>query len=372
MSKLRVSTVFSGIGSIEFALKRLQIQHEIIFACDNGGITIDVDIINEQKKVFKMKNFSQKKEYVDQLINQSKKTNFVKKSYLANYDLDEDKFFHDIRLLDGKDFANKVDLFVGGSPCQSFSIVGDQKGFIDERGNLFFDFLRLVKSIQPKVFIYENVKGLFTHDKKRTWTIISDRFERLEGYSITHQIINALDFQIPQNRSRVFIVGVKSNRKFVFPSGEILKYKLSDFLEDNCRFGSFKSNPIDGRLVLENIPGNVDQKNILSPAVMKYVLAGGTKGFYQKPEIDLKVARPLLSTMGNKHRAGIDNYITVDENRIRMLSPREALRLMGFTDDFKIVVSRAQTYKQAGNSIVVDVFMSIIRELINQEFLLIT
>lgn len=88
----------------------------------------------------------------------------------------------------------------------------------------------------------------------------------------------------------------------------------------------------------------------------------GTKNFYSKPEIDLDIARPLLSTMGKMHRAGVDNYISKD-NRIRKLTPRECLRLMGFDDRFKIVVSDTQMYKQAGNSIVSNNFIEILKQL---------
>ena len=93
-------------------------------------------------------------------------------------------------------------------------------------------------------------------------------------------------------------------------------------------------------------------------------MSGGTKTFYQKPEINLPIARTLLKTMGNRHRAGIDNYVSIDGStelgKVRMLTERECHRLMGFTDDYQIVVSKAQAYKQAGNSIVVDVMMSIL------------
>ena len=96
-------------------------------------------------------------------------------------------------------------------------------------------------------------------------------------------------------------------------------------------------------------------------------MKSGTKTFCQKPEIDLKVARTLLKTMGNHHRAGVDNYVSIDgKNRqgsVRMLTEREAHRLMGFTDDYNIVVSVAQAYKQAGNSIVVDVLMEIVKQI---------
>ena len=102
-------------------------------------------------------------------------------------------------------------------------------------------------------------------------------------------------------------------------------------------------------------------KYYLSEKVRKYVLASGTKNFYSKPKIDLEVARPLLTTMHKMHRAGVDNYVTTD-GRIRKLTPRECLRLMGFSDDFKITVSDTSMYQQAGNSIVVDVLIAIMDE----------
>ncbi len=105
------------------------------------------------------------------------------------------------------------------------------------------------------------------------------------------------------------------------------------------------------------------EKYFLSEKVEKYVLSTGTKGFYSKPEIDLDIARPLVKTMHKMHRAGVDNYVTT-EGRIRKLTPRECLRLMGFCDSFKIVVSDTQVYQQAGNSIVVDVLIHIMRSII--------
>ena len=103
-------------------------------------------------------------------------------------------------------------------------------------------------------------------------------------------------------------------------------------------------------------------KYFLSDKVKKYVLSTGTKNFYSKPQIDLDIARPLLTTMHKMHRAGVDNYISYGEN-IRKLTPRECLRLMGFPDTFKQVVSDTQMYRQAGNSIVVDVLMSLLKQI---------
>ena len=104
------------------------------------------------------------------------------------------------------------------------------------------------------------------------------------------------------------------------------------------------------------------KKYFISEKVRKYVLESGTKGFYAKPETDLDVARPLLTTMHKMHRAGVDTYVTTD-GRLRKLTPRECLRLMGFDDRFKIVVSDTQMYKQAGNSIVSNNFIEILKQL---------
>jgi DNA (cytosine-5)-methyltransferase 1 len=117
-----------------------------------------------------------------------------------------------------------------------------------------------------------------------------------------------------------------------------------------------------GDFIMEFPKNAVDKKYFLSDKVKRYVVSSGTKGFYSKPETDLKVARPLLATMAKMHRAGIDNYITKG-GKIRKLTPRECLRLMGFDDRFKIVVSDTQAYKQAGNAIVVDVLIHLLRSM---------
>ena len=361
---LRIATLFSGIGAIEQALKRLGIEYEIVFACDNGNIMLDnIDFEKEKKIVDSLSSAKEKKEYVENLYkNNSRKTNYVKKSYEANYEIKDDMFFYDIKLLDGRDFKGKVDLLVGGSPCQSFSTVGKCGGLKDTRGTLFYEFARLVDEIQPRMFLYENVRGLYTHDSGNTWKVIQSTFSELD-YQFKFEILNAADYGIPQNRRRLYVVGYKEKylkQNFIYPPSpeKKLYFKMKDILLENCKEGNFKS--IDGKLTIKKDGQDVDKRYYLSPLVKKYVLSPGTKNFYQKPEVDLDIARTLLSTMGNRHRAGIDNYHYIN-GELRMLTEREALRLMGFPDDFKIVVSRAQMYKQAGNSIVVDVLMHILQ-----------
>ena len=407
---IRVATLFSGIGGVEQALRRLSIPHEIVFACDNGDVELNLLKDEElaeytrlkklrSKKQLKSKNdinrlaeltrkeskaaeavLSQvkcmptkiaKKQFIDSLYSDSThQTNFVKKSYLANYDICIDDFHLDVRFLDAEDYKDSsIDLLVGGSPCQSFSTVGAQHGLDDTRGTLFFDFARIINECHPKVFIYENVRGLLAHDGGKTIEVMLDVLSRLNYSIVSPEILNASDFGIPQTRRRLFIIGFRNDLNhstFSFPKAIELQYTMQDFLEDNCAEGSFNYDRENGHLIVTKKKGKPNDKFILTPAVQNYVLAAGTKTFKTSTEIDLPIARTLMKMMTQHHRAGVDNYITVTKEplRIRQLSDREALRLMGFPDDFKIVVSSMQMLRQAGNSMVVDVVMAIIKQII--------
>lgn len=358
--KLRVATVFSGIGSPEFALKRMGIPHEIVFACDNG----EIDMLQSDEEISEqlshIDDLEKRKEYVLSQIN-PRKTNYVKKSYLANYDMDENHYYHNVRFLEGNEYRGKVDLFIGGSPCQSFTLLGYQKGLEEARGTLFYEFARLVNEIQPKVFIYENVQGLFKHDKGKTWAVVQRVFESL-GYVLHTQVLDAVNYGVPQKRRRLFVVGFKEGgENFTFPKEKELNFKMQDFLLENAPDGAVTS--VNSKIVVKPQKGEVPDKYFLSEKILPGIMCEGTGGFSMKPEIDLEIARPLMSTMHKMHRAGEDNYVTTN-NRIRRLAPRECLRLMGYTDDFKQVVSDTQMYRQAGNSIVVDVMMGLIGEIL--------
>src|SRR5699024_8056028 len=129
------------------------------------------------------------------------------------------------------------DLFVGGSPCQSFSVMGKQGGLEEARGTLFYEYARLVNEIQPKVFIYENVTGMLKHDKGRTWEVISSIFDTLE-YSWKYWVLNATDFGLPQNRRRIFVVGFRNDCKAFFqrimdPQKIKLKVDMASMLESD-------------------------------------------------------------------------------------------------------------------------------------------
>ena len=373
-NKIRLATMFSGIGAVEFALKRLQLTSEIIFASDNDK--------------------------------------FVKQSYFENYKINEDNWYDDVHDIQGEKYQGKIDLLVGGSPCQSFSMVGKRKGLNDTRGTLFYEFARVIKESQPKVFIYENVKGLINHDKGNTFETIKATFDEL-GYKYYHKVLNAKDYGIAQHRERIFVVGFKDETiDFKFPTAIALETKMQDFLEDyidskyylkekGVKFVTSSKNrkkrytQINGDVAIcqkanqqfnwhgdfiyENQEkqefaefifdvNEVEEKYYLSEKTKTYVLAGGTKNFKTSTKTDLEVARPLLQTMHKMHRAGVDNYVTHNKGRIRKLTPKECLRLMGFGDGFKQVVSDTQMYRQAGNSIVVDVLIAILKEMDISQF----
>ena len=354
---LKIGTLFTGIGSFEHALDIQKRDNEIMFACD-----------------------------IDK---------YVKTSYFANYKISEDRWHTDINKLDVTSLLSEdIDFVVGGSPCQSFSTVGKQKGLDDIRGTLIFQFIRIITECRPKFFIFENVKGLLTHDKGKTFEVVLNEFKKLTGYEIVYEILNAKDYGVPQSRQRMFMIGKRPNINIdmVFPPPKIeLTCTMKDFLEDNVdskyslntKGQEFVTKQINITKKYTQINGNIalcqkrnqqynwfgdfvfeskpiNDKYILSEKVQAYVLAAGTKTFKTSTEINLEIARPILSTVHKMHRAGIDNYISVENNRIRKLTPRECLRLMGFRDSFKIIVSDTRAYQQAGNSIVVNIFLHIL------------
>ena len=197
-------------------------------------------------------------------------------------------------------------------------------------------------------------------------------------YKITEpKVLNAADYGIPQNRRRLFVVGIREDlefKDFEYPKPigqENLPFYVQDILEDNCAYEPDKNNfyfDKNGNITIKKVDGTPDDKFNLTPKVRDYVLKPGTKTFKTSTQTDLKIARTLLKTMTQHHRAGVDNYYTTgyDEKGIknlRSLTDRESLRLMGYPDDFKIVVSPMQIFRQAGNSIVVDVMMKIVQEI---------
>ena len=354
---LNIATVFSGIGAPEQALHKMGIKYKIIFACDNGEIEIKKDVREIKQEIVNMNNENVNK-YIKKIYCDSGKHNYMKDSYFANYEIDEENWYEDIRFLDGKPYKGKVDIIVGGSPCQSFSIIGKRAGLEDTRGTLFYDYARIIKDIEPKVFIYENVPGMLTHDKGNTWKVISSVFESL-GYKIYKSLLNSKDFGIPQDRTRLFVVGFKDkNVHFEFPKPMVLKTNLFDYLEDN---NCVEVKHYLGKKGFEFVT-NPKYKNRarINPSIIQTQKANQqfnwNGDFVFVPYNEISNNKPILD------RAYV-SYWEGKRGVIRQLTYRECLRLMGFSDDFKVVVPNVPAYRQAGNSIVVNVLESIYKNI---------
>ena len=355
--KVKVATVFSGIGAFEQALEKMNIPYDIIFACDNGEREIKVPQ-DDIKKYIEENNLTleEQQQYIKRLYDSTKKENYMKTSYKENYKIPESKWYEDIRFIDGKNYENEVDFLVGGSPCQSFSIIGKRAGLEDARGTLFYEFARLIKEIQPKVFIYENVTGMLTHDKGKTWNIILDIFSSL-GYRVYSDILNSMHYGIPQNRKRLFVVGFKDvNTCFDFPNQKILEKTMFDFLEED----------VDSKYYL----GKKGFEFVTNPKYKARARVNREIIQTQKANQQFNwngdfVFEPLSKVQDNSkimERAHVGEF-EGEKGVIRQLTNRECLRLMGFSDNFKIVVPDVWAYRQAGNSIVVNVLESIVKEI---------
>ncbi len=259
---------------------------------------------------------------------------YAVETYKANYD--NTIVLGDINAIDLDEIPD-CDVIIGGFPCQPFSMMGEQRGFEDARGTLFFRIAEVIKDKidkghKPKVIVLENVKALRTHDHGRTFSTIKRILEEDLGYKVYDEILNSAEHGVPQTRNRTYIVCfVNEDVEFSFPEKEDLTKTLQDVLEQD-----------------------VDPKYFLSEKILPTILSNGTGGYHAKSEIDLKVARPLCATMAKMHRACQDNYVT-QRGKVRRLTPRECARLQGFDDSFVIPVSDCQAYKQFGNAVTVNV-----------------
>lgn len=349
---IRLATSFSGIGAIEHAFHRLGLRVQLQFAGD-----IDP---------------------------------YCKRAYLANYPLDETRWHDDITSFDAKPFKGQVDLFVGGAPCQAFSMRGKRGGFEDTRGTLFREFARVVIECEPKVFIFENVKGMLNHDRGRTWSVIKRTFEQDCGYQVYFQVLNSKDYGVPQSRERIYCIGFKEPVDFKYPApiplertkfdmldrhipaNLFLKQKGSNFVTRSINYvksytqvngdialcqkrnqqfnwhGDFVFHPLAKDEIVDPSDQTVfpvsdfEESYYVDSHISKYVLKKESDGLYEMT--GAKLCNPAYG-------------------RYRKLSPRECLRLMGFDDTFNIVVADSAAYKQSGNSIVVDVLMAILKQM---------
>lgn len=293
---------------------------------------------------------------------------FARASYKAIHDTTGEIELHDITTV-SDDFIRSignVDVICGGFPCQAFSIAGKRKGFEDTRGTLFFQIARFASILKPRYLFLENVKGLLHHDGGATFGTILETLEEL-GYDVEWQVLNSKNFGVPQNRERVFIVGHlrgTGGRK-VFPIGGESK-------NVNCvrQIGrGFNKGGVHN--IAPTITKNSYQENNF------LIIKEATKKGYAEATIgdSVNISHPNSKTRRGRVGKGIVNTLLTGEEqcvvmydlRIRKLTPKECWRLQGFPDwafeKSEKVNSNSQLYKQAGNSVTVNVIEAIAREL---------
>lgn len=373
---LRVGSLFSGIGAFEQALKQLKVPHKIVFACDNGERYLDApkEEILKYAELMRKKTPEEIERMVDRLYELTGKPNNVKTSYFANYDITEDRWHNDVRFMNGRPFQGKVDILVGGSPCQSFSTYGLKKGLDDARGTLFYEYARMIQEVRPTVFIFENVRGLLVHDKGNTWKIIKGVFDSLDYEIGTPQVLNAQDYGLPQMRRRLFVVGIQKSLKkgpFKYPQKRELKKKASEYLSNP------EDVPVSYYLPEKGYKWVTEVERSQNKARLNREIIGcqtAVQQFNWSGDFRMEIARPIhYETPG----VYVTRYTGPDERLrsqfagkdvvVRKLMPEECLRLMGFKD-FQVVVDDIVAYRQAGNSIAVPVLSELVKCIAKQVF----
>lgn len=295
---------------------------------------------------------------------------FARASYKAIHDTTGEIELHDITTV-SDDFIRSignVDVICGGFPCQAFSIAGKRKGFEDTRGTLFFQIARFASILKPRYLFLENVKGLLHHDGGATFGTILETLEEL-GYDVEWQVLNSKHFGVPQNRERVFIVGHSrgtSGRK-IFPIGN--SYEKIDKLpgERNTTNTLVARYPAcqSGSFIIENQQASVihvkeaTKKGYAVATVGDSVNLSHPNSKTRRGRVGKQIANTILT--------GTEQAVISEDLRVRKLTPRECWRLQGFPDyafdRAQKVNSDSQLYKQAGNSVTVNVIEAIAKEL---------
>jgi len=357
---MTLATLFSGIGAPEFAAREVFSEVETIFACE-----------------------------IDK---------FARQSYLANHEAPA-VFYEDVCDLDARAYAGKIDILIGGSPCQDFSIAGQRAGEDGDRGNLIWQFYRVVSEARPSIFVYENVKGFLSIDGSKSYQRFLDALRGM-GYHCHAEILNTKDYGIPQNRERLYIVGfLSADEYYAFSLAPKTGCgRLADFLDTSVEEKYFLSDRVLAHFRSKNPKFNREFRPKDTNESIANTLA--TNPGYRRTDAFIKVAgeldiptfkrarqiydtdgvSPTLLTAKNNQEtpkviqrsrgfnkgAEFELCHTISSNsfeqnnllkseRIRKLTPRECLRLQGFPESFKIVVSDTQAYKQAGNAMSVNV-----------------
>ena len=316
------------------------------------------------------------------------------KTYCANYHPDEPG---EVAIGDIVDFTTKAenianlpdfDLVTGGFPCQTFSMMGKQAGFNEDRGQMLFRIIDILRVRRPRYVLLENVKNLRNHDKGRTFTRIREELEAL-GYRVFTDIFNTANFHLPQTHNRLLIFATTEPVPDNFEETFTCENVAETF--DNVYTNSSTSHYAT---VNDLLLQKVDQKYFLSERIKPTILADGSASFKSQSDINMSIARPLTATMHKMHRACQDNYYSQDfieshglvnpvktmtkeelsQLPIRKLTPEEAFMLQGFPAEFALNgrnagVADSSLYKQAGNAVSVNTVYAILYFLITNNII---
>lgn len=324
MDKYNVAAFFSGVGGIELGFEQTN-KFRVVYANEfdkNAGITYQLNFPDV---------------------------------YLDNRDIHE---------VEPEDIQEKsIDVIVGGFPCQAFSIAGYRKGFEDDRGDLFFELLRIIESKKPRAIFIENVKNMVTHDHGNTFKVIREALVK-NGYYIKWKVLNGKDYgNIPQNRERIYIVGFSDKNaydSFIFPE----KIELTKSLSDVIDFSKPQNENFYYQKGKQRFYDQLKESIISQETIYQW------RRQYVR-ENKSGVVPTLTANMGTGgHNVPL---ILTDDGRIRKLTPKETFNVQGYPKNYKLPenVSNGQLYKQAGNSVVVSLVSRIaknISESLKEEF----
>lgn len=364
---IKVGSDFSGVGAFNQALNRLGIEYKEVFACDMDK--------------------------------------YARQTFIHNYGEPD---YYPENVYNREIPVDPLDIYMTSPPCQAFSLAGKRKGKDDLRGILFFNSLEFIAKNKPRFFIFENVKGLLSDDGGKTFSewvnMLGGKsvnglpvlfpYEKSVPYHLYWQVLNAKKHGVPQNRERVFLIGIRDDEDntFQFPKEENLTKRLKDVLEENVDDKYFLSKKMLEALTFKT-KGNYEvantnkggQKGIIqsenSEAISclsatdykqpKQILIKGNQGIWvadYRNDEGLRIRKDNISPCMAARKHSESDITTMApligyDYKIRRLTPRECFRLMDFPDSFTWPVSDSQAYKQAGNSIVVNVLYKILKNL---------
>ena len=261
---------------------------------------------------------------------------------------------NDIYAVDFKKYMNTIDFVSGGAPCQSFSYAGKKLGFGDERGTLFSEFARCINEVKPKMFLFENVRGLISHNNGATFNTIKHTFENV-GYTVQNKILNACYYGVGQKRERLVIIGIRNDLQykinFSYPKPDRKQTTLKDVLK-NCPISDGQSFSESKRRVLDLVPPGgcwVDLPEDIAKKYMgkSYYSSGGRRGIARRISWD----EPCLTLTTSPSQKQTERC---HPSETRPFTVREYARIQSFPDDWVFEGSMSEKYKQIGNAVPVE------------------